>query len=366
MLYIFNVLILCLTFFSFTNFLEGQTDKSKNPNVPYKLCNQRSILGSEIKIVASDNNEKNIIYIKGSRTLTSYDTERHSENWKTEIAGDFLKIIKGNEKELILIANSKLDDSQFVTVVSLSSLTGITNWHKEFNNFNFRDIAVANQYLVLTSDMAALFLNKNDGYMIFSKPESKIDKIIYTNGNSLLFINGTNLFESKLEQPFISSDIKLTSNYFPGISSAFSDGNRLIVGKDNGEILSFSEKEETPTWRFKSGAKISWLGSYNGKLIASSYDNFVYSLDKSSGNLKWKKRIGERINIDPFVNGNLMTVSSLTSDTVYVINLDDGKTINQVKLDEGNFITGQAIIFNDDLLLQTEKGILYYSQTGCK
>src|SRR5439155_19998275 len=68
-------------------------------------------------------------------------------------------------------------------------------------------------------------------------------------------------------------------------------------------------------WKFQTGAPIYGSPSlWHESLIIGSNDHFLYSLDVSTGAVRWKRNMGERILSKPLIQDNVIYVGTASGN----------------------------------------------------
>jgi outer membrane protein assembly factor BamB len=139
--------------------------------------------------------------------------------------------------------------------------------------------------------------------------------------------------------------------------------NRFLIGDERGN-LTLASRDGKRIWRFRNGAQISFLMSYDSEFIAASFDNFIYKISRS-GNVEWKRRLSGRAASRPVISGDTAVVSIVGDDSIYFIDLKDGKISNRVEISDGD-IGGLATgVGKGSLVLSGTRGVALYSSGGC-
>ncbi len=117
-------------------------------------------------------------------------------------------------------------------------------------------------------------------------------------------------------------------------------------------------------WKFRNGAQVSSITFTPKGLLLTSYDNFVYLVSTEKGKLIWKKRLAGRITVEPLVFDNFVAVSSLFDSEVFVLDLSNGKQVNQFSLTEESLLLNSPLLLENFLVYVTFKGLSIFSHSG--
>lgn len=342
---------------------------------PFKKCLNYDVKNGLLHIVASDN-ESQLIISNNNSSLISIDPKTKLQNWKSEINGNLLKTAISDENSLFFLTEfkPKIDSKSVdkekkensVTLNSISLKTGITKWQKKISESLQTEIKLFyNKDLIFITDenknLSAV--EKADGTLRwrknFSNLISSVDSTIpaeikVLTENQLIRINsntGEILEEAKVENNSAKNFV-LRENY-------------LILGNSTGEIIKVmpSENKSSIRWKIKTGGSISNLLFLNEGVLATSLDNFMYLFSPESGKLKWKRRVNGRITHSPLVFDGYAVVINSADNYATIVDLRDGKIVNQLQIEDENYFSGVPLIFRNLLILQTYKGIFFFTNT---
>lgn len=345
--------------------VNNSPEGTKKTEQPFKLCSQNLFNEKQIELVASDNNFENVIFTIRNKTIISYNFITKSENWKLDVGGN-LELIEITEKnDIYILTTVQTNEKRLFFLASISFKTGIANWQKEIDLDSIYKIKQKDGYIIITAGKKIIFLDKMNGaYISEILISNNIEHIYFDSDGDLNVFSNETVSKISLTELRILKVRDLQKDLLGKTQKTLFNNGRIFVGKTSGEILALNSNDYSKIWKFKAGASISSLQVYKEYLIVSSFDNFLYLLNTENGQIKWKKRFNERINIEPYIKNNSVAVTSLVNDSVYILDLNDGKTINQIKLQD-NFVNGKNILGENQLLIQTQKGIFIFSQNEC-
>ncbi len=145
------------------------------------------------------------------------------------------------------------------------------------------------------------------------------------------------------------------------------DNKRIYWGNERGEVFAVNFFNNRTTWKMRNGAAIADIKITNRGLLISSLDNFIYLVSADKGSRIWKRRFAGRIFPTPFIIDDYVLVSAVGDSNVSVIDLRNGKKINQISLSVASYLTNSPILAGDNLILSTLGGIFSFSfsQGGC-
>jgi len=147
-------------------------------------------------------------------------------------------------------------------------------------------------------------------------------------------------------------------------TAVFSDSARRIMSGDERGNLIFMSPAGKRFWKFRNGAQISYIVTYDSEFLVASYDNFIYKISKS-GNVEWKRRLSGRLFGKPLIVAGIAAASVAGDGSVYVLDVADGKIINRIETGEGNSTRIAAVQGGKGLVTAGSGGLAYYSQIAC-
>ena len=311
--------------------------------------------------VASDNDNVFLSLLDGK--LESVNSASGEKNWESELGGEIISKPFIDKENIFVITGTKDD----ITIRSISRHSGITNWQS--------GLAYAEQFFVTSLPNILVVISKHgeistldiDDGRLLSTYKTKLefstspviveDRIIAgTTDNAIVFLSIKNREFQKLK---IQNPPHLVSVV----------GNKYLFWNDykgNSYLVDLLTKKTI--WKFRSGAEVSNVISTKDVLLISSLDNFVYLLSIAKGKLIWKKRFNERLIFNPYITENQAIITTSDGNSAYIIDLEDGKTVNQVNIEEDNSFVGAPIISGKLLIYPTRRGLVAFtnSKTECQ
>lgn len=351
-------------FFYFPGSLPGQV--KLNFKDPFRKCREYSEKNGQLTVIASDN-EKNIILLQGTSTLISISSVDLSENWRTEISGLLESNVVSDTTSAFFITgtgSSTQSAEKLYILTSVSLKTGLTKWqrrtrldgnlHSELNEPAIFIQSPAGVLSAVDKESGATKWEKSYGIETYFVEISKI--------NGISAVLNKKIVEASTADGNVLKELPISEN----LPTAFLiDKNRILLGSSNGEVRSIFSNDGTTDWKFKTGGSISAIIKFEEGLLVTSFDNFAYFFSANKGKLKWKKRIPDRINMSPLIVENHVVLGSLGGKSLLILDLVDGKLINQIELPIESFLSGPPLIIDERLYLQTTRGISVFSNSGC-
>jgi len=343
----------------------------KKPDLtkPFKKCWDYGTKTGLSQIIASDN-DRQLIISNNEFSIISINPSTRLENWKSESAGKPETILSKDVDSLYFITVIDTEKGEkSVTLNSISLKTGITRWRKKLPAAGSKVDFTDSKTLLFFSDSSGNLcaFRKNDGNLVWRKNISKpILSLSSTSTEKLRALTRDSLIqiisetgETEKESRFNGEELK---------NSLF-DGDFLLAGYSTGEVFkleagSSGKSENQIVWKIKAGGSISSLNEVLQGVLVTSLDNFIYLFSNEKGNLKWKRRVSGRININPLVTERYAVVVSSAGSSAAVIDLQDGKVVNQIEIDVENYFSGSPLVFGDFLVFQTSRGLYFYANTS--
>jgi len=347
--------------------------KSKKADFPLKIVWTNKIKNLNNQI-ASDN--INYLFIAFSNEkLSSYNLLSGQKLWESDLGAEIISppLVENNndnDGNFYIVAKSLSDgkktDTEIAKLLSISRKTGITNRQiplSSMNNMNKAYIFSFDQMLIVVGD---------DGNAICVKPESA--EIVWKNEinkslSAVPFMSGDSLFVGtqngeifKISAGTGQIALKIDTQTPPTSMFVNADkkGEEIFWGNKTGEITSWRSLDRKRLWRIRVGAEVTYLTNTADGLLISSLDNFIYLLSENNGSVLWKKRLADRVTIEPFVLRDKIIVTSGSESTALVLGLKEGKIINQINLKADIRFLSQPVIAGDLLVFSTSEGLVAF------
>ena len=352
-----------------------------SPRKPIIICHSFETPDLEAVGVASDNINGYLPFTKGN--FGSLNLKTGEIFWHAELGGRFVSkpiLEKTSTRDLYVatailaegksnsVYNTGTSPSFLIYLRSLNSSTGLTNWVTPLENAQLPDQEI---FLYEYLDRV-LVVGKSGFAAAYAKISGKLLWNFFLESNLSappIFFN--NKIILPLENKFLGILTNSGTAYFQhDISvkpaSVFLIEDEILVwGDASGSVYALKLETKKSIWKFKNGAKISFINQAPGGLLLTSLDNFVYFVTTKKGKLLWKKRLSGRITIEPLIANDFVVVSSIGDSKVSVLDLSNGKIINLVDLGAENFQTVSPVLAGNILIVFTIKGIYTFSADRC-
>jgi outer membrane protein assembly factor BamB len=142
-------------------------------------------------------------------------------------------------------------------------------------------------------------------------------------------------------------------------------GEDLVWGDDRGNIVRYDRGGRSRSWRFRNGARISGLITFDEQMIATSLDNFVYSIAASTGRVRWKRRQPGRISDVPLVDDDLGIILTFGEPKAALVELRNGRSIGQYEAGENESFLQPPIAAGERYVFFTNERVSMLSRSGC-
>lgn len=319
------------------------------------------------RLIASDN-DKTLIYSDSSGKVGALDLALGTRVWMSEFGGEIVSNIISDENRVLFAANpaSKAEAKPDSSVMrSISKQTGITVWSLSipYSEQVYLGMDV-NHVLAATAQGAVFAIGKKDGLIKWQLDlNKKLTAAPFFNSQYIVLAAepGEIFFISALNGERIS---QITSPSLP-ISVHMSDPNTLISGDRKGNITAIDIQTKQIKWRFKNGAQVSSITRAGENILASSYDNFVYQMDPSNGNILWKRRLPGRVVEKPLITADFAVVRVLGEPGAFFVDLKSGKVLAKILSESEDDITAAVVLGGDTIVLGKVGGVELYSAGNC-
>lgn len=298
--------------------------------------------------------------------------------WLSDVGGEiiaaplFLRRFK--EKEIVFVVSKTMEHSSdsksskfYSTLRALSSDTGITLWQETlpFISKDYLLYGYQNSVVISGRDGNIVSYDTLTGRLIW-----RIDSVKRFSAEPFVWEDKMIVGEADKLLTVISLDTgKILKRIEIGTSPLYitADNKRIYWGNERGEVFAVNFFNNRTTWKMRNGAAIADIKITNRGLLISSLDNFIYLVSADKGSRIWKRRFAGRIFPTPFIIDDYVLISAVGDSNVSVIDLRNGKKINQISLSVESYLTNSPILAGDILILSTLGSIFSFSfsQGGC-
>lgn len=335
----------------FLTAIEISAQLTKPINSPFISC--WTFKTQELTTISgASDNKLNIYFPLLGGKIISISSRDGAMNWESILGGEIIlePIIENNS---IYVANAI---NKRIFIRSLSLDLGITKWQSKLD--------VADEIYLLNATNSLLVISKNGhiSALDFETGELLWNKEINVELSStpIVFENQI-LIGTKDKKILVLSTrnggfmLKKDISAAPSIISKISRDN-LFWGDNNGNAYLMNLSINKILWKIRAGAGISDVQVTSSDILLASTDNFIYKALLENGKLIWKRRFDGRPTLIPYsINGFILVFTS-SSGLFNMIDIEDGKIINQGLIDESYFLNKPLIIENS-IIVSTAKGL---------
>ncbi len=150
----------------------------------------------------------------------------------------------------------------------------------------------------------------------------------------------------------------MVASYVAG-SAALKD-NFAYIGDYDGRFTCVNMAEKEIVWAWEDvNTRLPFIASpaiYKNSIITGNRDKYVYSFNRSSGELLWKYNTGSRVDASPVVAGDKVLVTNMRGDVI-ILEAGKGKEVWNYEL--GSPITGNPALLNGRIIVAASDGYIY-------
>lgn len=330
---------------------------------PFKKCWSYKVSETDSISLASDDR---YILVSGADAHIVLLSQATGERiWATELGGETVSNIYLGPNSVFIVTQSPAVGTQQPARVlrSLSKETGLTNWSVAESGGGPTLITGEDaKVTILSSSGSVRGYETETGKQLWEREFAQIllgavwtggGKISFSTRENGLFIldssTGRTVFQKKLDRA--------------ATSIAVPNEKTIVWGDETGQVISQNIGTGRANWRLKQGGKVSDMRLFEGGVLVSSFDNFVYFVSLGSGNVRWKKRQPGRISRASIFEDHAAVLVGYGENSAALIDLQNGKPINQLS-DDSAFVGG-PVISKTSLVFATTEGVTAYGQNGC-
>lgn len=343
---------------------------------------------ADVAVTVKDKNkdkEKENVYFSLNEKITSIDAKIGEKNWDSDLGGTIVSNLLVFHSSIYAVTNrsvsatdisikseknengtneenEKKKSEKISILYAVDKITGLPLWKIELEFAEKVRLAhLPNGILAAGENGDARLINETNGEILWRRNIGmpiEIVSVLQTNRIALGLADGRLVTVS-------ATDGKTVNQFqFPTRIKAVAEDSvtgSLIFGNAKGNLEAFDQKSNRRVWRTRLGAAVSDIAPNREGLLVSSLDNFVYLISAPTGRLIWKRRLSGRIVAPPLIRENFFVVASIDEPNASIISLNDGKLLNRLPLENGDFYTGPAVGAGNSLVFATRLGIAGFS-----
>jgi outer membrane protein assembly factor BamB len=351
--------------------------------LPFRLCFQKQDNKLVSFNIASDKNSSLFIAFQNGE-IGKLNLKDSQFLWLSSLGGEIISDLIFEDGRIFLVtrlsvelpeennkdSNNKDSSEKRKTnyiLWALNAETGITDWQTPFaSNTSVFLTGYRDKIFLVSKDGIINSIRKKDGQKVLKKnllqevstpPRFFENKIYIGTGDNFILTLSANDGEIISKTPTIQSPATILS----------ATADRLVWGESKGFVNFLDTKSNNRVWSVRYGGEISSLTLVQGGILVSSLDNFVYLISTQKGRRIWKKRLAGRILVEPLILGNFAVFVTSAAGNAVILDLRNGKIVNQIFFADVGYVTSKPIIVRKSLVFSTNKGIFAFAdaKTNC-
>jgi outer membrane protein assembly factor BamB len=357
------IILLVFLFFPFNN-ATGQKIPGGSPS--FKKCWEYQ---SEKILNLKYASDKGLTFVTSlPDTIQTININTGEALWKSSLGGEIVGEIIVNKNNIIVLSEAAPNDTEEIgrvkrSLISLNPISGITNWKTTINSTGKISLYSLENALVSVENGIIRLINLQNGETFHEFEIQGEISAVYHFNTSLIF--GT--VEKKIVF-FSIADGKFTKEI--PVSEIptrifISDNENVIWADKKGTTQFVNAATQKIIWKKRFGGEVSSITKTANGILISSFDNFIYLVDIKTGKVKWRKRLSGRIIDEPLAVDNIVVVFAYGDLTGLILDLRDGKVVDQIILSDANQFIGKPIFLNNLLIFPTLKGLFAFSNRNC-
>ena len=324
---LFTVLIIIST--SLSPIYVNAQDK-KDEAVEFSKCWTYAEAETGFSVIATD---ATTAYLSSAQAkIAAVSINSGVKLWSSELGGEIASNLTVGDAGIFVVTNSVSNDTTKPiesTLRTLSKETGITSKSTLLAAADSFKIAIDSSSVVIVSKSGDVYAfdSTTAAQKWVRKPTGGVAGEAYVGGGSIV-IGTTDGKLLRLNSSTGEIDLTVGASSTPTVVRNTVDG-QIVYGDSRGNVVAVDAR-----WKFRSGAQISSIFEFNGGLIVTSFDNFIYCLTRDNGGVVWKKRMAGRIADMSFTSANTALIFTYGGDVAILAELKKGKTIGQIPLSQ--------------------------------
>lgn len=328
--------------------------------IPLKKCWE--IADNSIEKIASDNNS--LIISNKNGEIKNINKKAADEIWKISIGSKYEPIIGlRNEEILLLTLETQTDAEKNLVLKKIDGQTGIV---KELKNFGKIDERLTYSSFenffslekILETDNVTFILEQINSFL--KSPKTTSEEIILSYSENYFSISdGRNILYKSIANKDQFQKIGELPETEKVTATIFTE-NSLFWGDDSGKVFQ-KGFNNNPIKILRTGSRVSSIQNIGNSLLITSNDNFLYNYSLTKKKVKWKKRLPGRVVISPRIGNNFAVITTSAVSELLFIDLENGKTFNQITMPNDAFIKDFQID-DDSVFILTNTGLTKFTR----
>jgi hypothetical protein len=314
---------------------------------------------NKVEVLSLSNSDDKILIVHHGGILASIAEQDGHIIWQVNIGGDvIMPPLIDKSFCFVHTVNPNQQTNKTYHLQAIDINTGITKWRIQLPKQISKAFNSTPYLFVLLNDQTLLKLNKLSGESIRAFDFSKIngqtnyfdDKLIVTTSKKTLFT--TNSEDNRVLWHF-----SLTNEIVSEIVSA---NNSFVFATKEGYFYSLDKTSGKLIWKKKIAKNaISIIPTENGLLITNTENNMYFCTFQ--GKIKWKRLLDGKFSNNLLIQHSSVLLFPVGSNSGFVLSLKNGKPLNRIRIEDLNFVIAPPVATSKILIIQTQRGLIAYS-----
>lgn len=288
--------------------------------------------------------------------------------WLTDVGGVVVSnlVIVGNS--IFFVSRPAGDDAappREAALREFSSQTGLPVFSFALGKEENWKIFTVNKDLLLIDARRIGYFSLPEKRLLWERPFDDDGQKVLAVDDEVVWINGKGggLFSISVADG--SNAARLPSQNARITAGVFSD--QPVVGDETGIVRAIGKANGDRSWQFRTGGRISHLFTTGGIIIAGSSDNHIYAFDGLRGSLRWKRRLGGRIEAVAMISPDHLLARAIGENDWEIIETRTGRLAGRVDTNGNDRNAFKALVFGPKGFgLVSSRGVAGYSLSGCE
>lgn len=288
--------------------------------------------------------------------------------WASDLGGEITSNVLAVDNGLFLVTSSvstETTKSGTVLLRHLSQETGVTNWTLKLPESERTFLSIFNGNVIVVSTSGVIHsIDAKTGFIRWRREiaEGFTAEPVFGVTNIIVGATSGQIFGVSLGSGEIDW---MRKSVFSVTTLGEMATGELVAGDERGNVASFPTGTEKPKWRFKTGGQISRVLRVGENIVATSHDNFVYSLTGGNGNVVWKRRLEGRVSHIGRVLDEFLIISSFEENGGVLTDWSNGRIAGRISLANDENMVSDPISANGLIFIVSNQAVYGFSLSGC-
>ena len=306
--------------------------------------------------------ESAVYFVDEANTVKALDRIDGSTIWSAELGGTVDTSLVATKASIFVVTKTISGSSRPTAfyIRAISKATGITQWLNPLPKAERYSSSSADGGLVILENGSEIFaVEMNKGLTRWRKSGVLVGDTGHHAANSSIAAKSAS---GRIEVISPVNGQTVDRFEWPTVPVAFASRSDQYVFGDSRGTIEARHAGGDRAWNYKTGGAITQLMIAGDNILAASADNYRYSLSMRSGGIEWKRKLPGRISSVDLLGSGKAGVTVFGEKTAYVIDVDDGRFVEQLVLDgEDEFIGHPLRGDNMFLAALTSRGLTAFS-----